>query len=176
MDEKEIRECYQAALASYQKANDELGKALKAMHGIGEYPPPPKGLRFSLDDERPGMTRKMKIGFGEEGIKGYITSGTYSDGTLGEVFVTAEKQGSFVSGLMDSFAKVFSIALQSGVPLDRLTKKFMFTRFEPAGVTNNPAIPMATSPLDYLARWLELHYVQIDQEAEDGESVSNTVN
>ena len=176
MDEKEIREHYQAALATYQEANDGLGEALKAMHGIGEYPPPPKGLRFSLDDERPGMTRKMKIGFGEEGIKGYITSGTYSDGTLGEIFISAEKQGSFVSGLMDSFAKVFSIALQSGVPLDRLIQKFMFTRFEPAGVTNNPAIPIASSPLDYLARWLKLNYAPINLEEEDGESVPNTVN
>lgn len=171
-----IRERYEAALAKNAAAQKELEAALNEMHKIGEYPPPPKSLRFPLDDQRKGLTRKMKIGVGEQGIEGFITSGVYSDGSLGEVFILAEKRGSFVSGLMNSFAAVFSIALQSGVPLERFITKFKHTRFEPAGVTNTPTIPLASSPLDYLVRWLEQHYVESAKEAPDVEFDTAAVN
>ena len=178
-EEKIIRARYHDALNKSMEAQEELEVALRAMHEIGEYPPPPKGLRFPLDDsQRAGTTHTMRIGFGEEGIKGYVTTGVYSDGTLGEVFVQAEKQGSFISGLMDSFATVFSIALQSGVPLDRLISKIRYTRFEPAGFTQNPKIHSAFSVLDYLAQWLGQKYNKpIKQEENYGEARSiDTVN
>lgn len=177
--EKITRARYHDALTKSMEAQDELEHALNAMHKIGAYPPPPKVLRFPLDDaERSGITHTMRIGVGEEGIKGYMTSGVYSDGTLGEVFISAEKQGSFISGLMDSFATVFSIALQSGVPLDRLIGKLRHTRFEPAGFTSSDTIRSAKSALDYLAQWLEQKYNQaIKQEEKDGEAAtSDTVN
>lgn len=172
--EKIIRARYHDALSKSMEAQEELEMRLNDMHKIGEYPPPPKGLRFPLDDDqRAGVTHTMKIGFGEDGIKGYITTGVYSDGTLGEVFIKAEKQGSFISGLMDSFATVFSIALQSGVPLDRLISKLRFTRFEPAGFTKNPEIRNASSVLDYLAQRLAQKYNKpIKQEENDGESIA----
>ena len=178
-EEKIIRARYHDALSKSMEAQEELETALRAMHEIGEYPPPPKGLRFPPDDaQREGTTHTMRIGLGKEGIKGYVTTGVYSDGTLGEIFIKAEKEGSFVSGLMDSFATVFSIGLQSGVPLDRLISKLRFTRFEPAGFTKNPEIHSASSVLDYLAQWLVKKYSKpIKQEENDGESIAiDTIN
>ena len=158
-DENTIRARYREALKKYGEAQSDLATALKGMHGIGEYPPPPPRLRFPLDKERLGKTRKMQIGFGPDKMKGYFTAGTYSDGTLGEIFITAEKQGSFVSGLMDGFATVFSIALQSGVSLEKLLSKCRHTRFEPAGITPSQDIPTASSVLDYLAQWISQKFV-----------------
>lgn len=178
-EEMDIKVRYEAALAKSAEAQRELEVALRDMHRIGEYPAPPKVLRFPLDDaERNGMTHKMEIGIGAEGIKGYMTSGVYSGGSLGEIFISAEKQGSFASGLLDSFATVFSIALQSGVPLDRLIGKLRHTRFEPAGFTKSDKIRSAKSALDYLAQWLELKYNQsIKQEDSSGEPNANdTIN
>jgi ribonucleoside-diphosphate reductase alpha chain len=166
---KEVQDRYTEALTKSLEAHKNLEEALRNMHRIGEYPAPPERLRFSLDNEREGATHKFELGSGADKIEGYITSGTYSDGTLGEIFIVAEKQGSFVSGLMDSFATVFSIALQSGVSLDRLINKFRHTRFEPAGYTQNPDIRNASSILDYLVQWLDQRYNQ-PKEDDDGES------
>jgi ribonucleoside-diphosphate reductase alpha chain len=85
--------------------------------------------------------------------------GLYEDGTPGEIFVTMAKEGSAVSGLVDAVATLTSINLQYGVPLEVLCRKFIHTRFEPNGFTNNPNIPMAKSVLDYIFRWLELKFV-----------------
>ncbi len=156
---KKVKERYTRTLKAYTQAQADLEEALRAMHSIGEYPPPPRRLRFALDDERNGATHEMEIGAGEDRIEGYITSGIYSDGTLGEIFIRAEKQGSFVSGLMDGFAVVFSIALQSGIPLERFISKFRHTQFEPAGFTQHSHIRSAKSVLDYLMQWLELRYI-----------------
>ncbi|MCP4606361.1 MAG: vitamin B12-dependent ribonucleotide reductase, partial [Proteobacteria bacterium] len=78
------------------------------------------------------------------------------------IFVTMAKQGSTISGLMDSFATAISMALQYGVPLEVLVDKFSHTRFEPSGVTRNPEIPMAKSIMDYIFRWLELRFLDND--------------
>lgn len=163
-DENTIRVRYDAALKKYMAVQEELSEALRGMHGIGEYPSPPRRLRFPLDQERKGTTRKFQIGFGADKIEGYATSGTYSDGVLGEVFILAEKQGSLVSGLMDAFATMFSFSLQSGVQLPRLLDKLKYTKFEPAGVTTDKDIPMASSIMDYLGRWLEMKYLATEQE------------
>lgn len=166
---EEAQRRYAAALIKSTEAQKDLEEALRGMHRAGEYPSPPQRLRFSLEDERKGATHKFELGANEDKIKGYIISGTYSDGALGEIFIVAEKQGSFVSGLMDSFATVFSIALQSGVSLDRLVNKFKHTRFEPAGYTRDPDIRNATSVLDYLVQWLDKRYNQPEEEETDGE-------
>jgi ribonucleoside-diphosphate reductase alpha chain len=78
----------------------------------------------------------------------------YDDGNPGEIFVVMAKQGSVVSGLMDTVATSISLALQYGVPLRVLVDKFSHTRFEPSGFTNNPEIPIAKSIVDYIFRWL----------------------
>jgi len=116
-----------------------------------------RGLnRRRLSDERASVTHKFSIG----GHEGYVTVGLYDDGTPGEIFVRMAKEGSTVSGLMDSFATMTSIALQYGVPLRILIDKFSHSRFEPSGWTQNPEIPIAKSITDYLFRWLSLKFLK----------------
>ncbi len=98
-------------------------------------------VRRKLEDERNSVTHKFSIG----GHEGYITVGLYHDGTPGEIFITMAKEGSTISGLMDSFATAISYCLQYGVPLKFLVDKFAHVRFEPSGWTGNPQIPYAKS-------------------------------
>jgi ribonucleoside-diphosphate reductase alpha chain len=111
--------------------------------------------RRRLPDERRAITHKFSIG----GHEGYMTVGMYDDGLPGELFVVMAKEGSVVSGLMDSFATSISMALQYGVPLHVLSDKFSHTRFEPSGFTGNPEIPIAKSITDYIFRWLALKFL-----------------
>jgi ribonucleoside-diphosphate reductase alpha chain len=115
---------------------------------------PPMANRYKLPDERASFTHKFSIG----GHEGYITVGMYEDGSPGEIFVRMAKEGSVIAGLMDSFATSISLALQHGVPLHLLIEKFKGTRFEPSGFTGNQEIPIATSIMDYLFRWLALRF------------------
>ena len=91
--------------------------------------------------------------------------GLYKDGMPGELFITMAKEGSTVSGLMDSFACAVSIALQHGVPLRLLVNKFAHTRFEPSGWTQNPEIGYANSIMDYIFRWLDLRFLTGEQQS-----------
>jgi ribonucleoside-diphosphate reductase alpha chain len=115
---------------------------------------PPMATRYKLADERASFTHKFSIG----GHEGYITVGLYQDGSPGEIFVRMAKEGSVIAGLMDSFATSISLALQHGVPLTVLIEKFKGTRFEPSGFTGNQEIPIATSIMDYLFRWLNIRF------------------
>jgi ribonucleoside-diphosphate reductase alpha chain len=83
----------------------------------------------------------------------------HPEGGVGEIFITMAKAGSTLAGLVNCFAQVVSVALQYGVPLDVLCEKFIDTRFEPAGFTGNPEIPVAHSIIDYIFRWLRLRFV-----------------
>jgi ribonucleoside-diphosphate reductase alpha chain len=96
--------------------------------------------------------------------------GLYEDGTPGEIFITMAKEGSVVSGLVDSVATLTSISLQYGVPLEVLCNKFAHTRFEPSGFTNNPQIPIAKSIMDYIFRWLQTRFLKAEQAEEQEES------
>jgi ribonucleoside-diphosphate reductase alpha chain len=116
---------------------------------------PPAAVRYKLPPERSSFTHKFAVG----GHEGYITVGLYEDGQPGEIFVRMAKEGSVIAGLMDSFATAVSLALQHGVPLSILCDKFKGTRFEPSGFTGNPDIPIATSIMDYLFRWLTLRFL-----------------
>jgi ribonucleoside-diphosphate reductase alpha chain len=107
-------------------------------------------MRRKLPDERQSITHKFSIG----GHEGYITVGMYEDGSPGEIFITVAKEGSTISGLMDSMATAVSYSLQYGVPLKFLVDKFSHVRFEPSGWTGNPQIPYAKSIPDYIFRWL----------------------
>jgi ribonucleoside-diphosphate reductase alpha chain len=111
-------------------------------------------VRRKLPDERNAITHKFRVGEQE----GYMTVGLFDDGTPGEVFINVNKQGSTVSGLMDTVAMLTSYALQYGVPLSELSSKLKNTRFEPSGPTGNQNIPIATSIIDYVFRWLELKF------------------
>ena len=121
----------------------------------------PSAVRRKLPDERESITHKFSIG----GHEGYITVGKYEDGTPGEIFITMAKEGSTISGLMDSFATMTSLALQHGVPLQLLVDKFTHTRFEPSGFTRNPEIPMTKSIMDYLFKWLAIKF--LDRNAQE---------
>jgi ribonucleoside-diphosphate reductase alpha chain len=121
-------------------------------------------LRRKLPDERKSITHKFDIG----GHEGYITAGMYEDGQPGEIFIVMSKEGSTISGLMDSFATAVSLAFQYGVPLQVLVDKFSHTRFEPSGFTKNPDIPMAKSIMDYIFRWLATKFLDGDAQQEVG--------
>jgi ribonucleoside-diphosphate reductase alpha chain len=137
-------------------------------------------LRRRLPDERSAITHKFDIA----GHEGYIIAGMYEDGQPGEIFITMSKEGSTISGLMDSFATAISIALQYGVPLRGLVDKFSHMRFEPSGFTKNPDIPMAKSIMDYIFRWLASKFLDgnaqqevgiVKQEAEEEAPVKKVV-
>src|SRR6184192_1144634 len=121
---------------------------------------PPRAVRHKLEEERMSITHKFNVG----GHEGYITVGLYPDGEPGEIFITMAKEGSTVSGLMDSFALAISLSLQHGVPLKMLCEKFAHTRFEPSGWTNNPDIGFAKYIMDYIFRWLQLRFLTGQQQ------------
>jgi len=121
---------------------------------------PPRAVRHKLQEERASITHKFKVGDHE----GYITVGLYPNGKPGELFITMAKEGSTVSGLMDSFALAVSIALQHGVPLELFCEKFAHTRFEPSGWSGNPDIGYAKSIMDYIFRWLQLRFLTGQQQ------------
>jgi ribonucleoside-diphosphate reductase alpha chain len=137
-----------------QPLSSGTSKGAKAANGA---PPPQtvekivyRPIRRKLPDERRSITHKFTIG----GHEGYITAGMYDDGMPGEIFIAMAKEGSTISGLMDSFATAISFNLQYGVPLKFLVDKFSHVRFEPSGFTGNPTIPYAKSIMDYIFRWL----------------------
>jgi ribonucleoside-diphosphate reductase alpha chain len=120
-------------------------------------------LRRKLPDERQALTHKFSIA----GHEGYLTIGLYEEGKPGEIFLRMAKEGSTISGLMDTIATMTSVSLQYGVPLKALVDKFSHTRFEPSGITNNREIPIAKSLVDYIFRYLGNRYLEV----EDGDAV-----
>jgi len=121
--------------------------------------------RHRMPRERQSITHKFSIG----GHEGYITAGMYPDGSVGEIFLTdIGKEGSTLRGMMNSFATAISIALQYGVPLETLVRKFSYMRFEPEGITGNPEIPFAKSMPDYIMRWLASRFLDTDAQEDLG--------
>lgn len=110
--------------------------------------------RRSLPATRESLTHKFSI----DNHEAYLTVGLYEDGQPGEIFVKVSKEGSALSGMCQAFSRAFSIALQMGLPLEEATKRFKGMRFEPMGMTSNPDIPEAQSIVDYIAKFLELHF------------------
>ncbi|MAE64836.1 MAG: hypothetical protein CMJ18_11260 [Phycisphaeraceae bacterium] len=110
--------------------------------------------RHALPVTRQSVTHKFQI----MGHEGYLTIGLFDDGRPGEIFVKMSKEGSTLSGMVQAFTRAFSLALQYGLPLDEAVKRFKGMRFEPMGLTSNPDIPEALSIIDYVARFLEIHF------------------
>jgi len=128
-------------------------------------------VRRRLPAECPSLRHKFEIARHE----GYIHVGFYEDGTPGEIFIKMAKEGSTISGLMDTIATLTSMALQYGVPLQVLVDKFSHVRFEPSGFTKNPEIPLAKSLTDYIFRFLGIRFMSEQrQDGETGESLSPT--
>jgi len=120
--------------------------------------------RHHLPAERHSFTHKFSVA----GNEGYVTVGMFEDGQPGELFVVMSKDGSTLAGLMNAFSTSISIALQYGVPIRALIEKFSHVRFEPAGFTPNPNIPMAKSIVDYLFRWLALKFLTPEEQKRIG--------
>ena len=139
-----------------QKRVLELEQELTALRGRLDQP-----VRHRMPDTRISLTHKFEIA----GHEGYITVGLYEDGQPGELFITMSKEGSTIGGLMDTVGTLTSIALQYGVPLESLVKKFAYQRFEPSGFTKNPDIRHATSITDYVFRWLACQFIKGYKEA-----------
>jgi ribonucleoside-diphosphate reductase alpha chain len=114
-------------------------------------PTPAAPRRRRLPSERPAITHRFQV----DEQEGYLTVGLYDDGRPGEIFLRLAKQGSTLGGLLESLCQVVSLALQYGVPLSAITQKWRGSRYEPSGRTDNPRVPMATSIVDYLARYLD---------------------
>jgi ribonucleoside-diphosphate reductase alpha chain len=112
-------------------------------------------LRRRLADTRAAINHKFEIA----GHEGYMTVGLFEDGRPGELFVTMAKEGSTIGGLMDTIGALTSMALQYGVPLEQLVKKFAHQRFEPSGFTRNPDIRNAASIIDYVFRWMATQFI-----------------
>src|SRR6202044_713314 len=154
-----------AAAAAVEAANSKISALEVQLRQIAEAAlknsdsadaqAPPRAVRHRLPAERASVTHK----FGLAGHEGYITVGLYPNGQPGEIFIRMAKEGSTVSGLMDSFATAVSLALQHGVPLRVLCEKFAHTRFEPSGWTGNEQIGYAKSIMDYIFRWLQLRFL-----------------
>ncbi|MDP9049988.1 MAG: vitamin B12-dependent ribonucleotide reductase [Acidobacteriota bacterium] len=138
----------EAHIRSLTEASTQNADALDAQA-------PPRAVRHRLPAERASVTHKFGLG----GHEGYITVGLYPNGSPGEIFIRMAKEGSTVSGLMDSFATAISISLQHGVPLRVLCEKFAHTRFEPSGWTGNPEIGYAKSIMDYIFRWIQIRFL-----------------
>ncbi|MCW2633133.1 MAG: ribonucleoside-diphosphate reductase [Pseudonocardia sp.] len=121
-------------------------------------------VRKRLPKKRPSQTVSFTVG----GAEGYMTAGSYPDDGLGEIFVKMSKQGSTLAGVMDAFSIAISIALQYGVPLETYVSKFVNMRFEPAGMTDDPDVRIATSVVDYLFRRAALDFLPYEKRAQLG--------
>src|SRR5213595_1795353 len=140
----------------FEKRILELEEELGMLRGKLDKP-----IRHRMPDTRMSLTHRFEIA----GHQGYITVGLYEDGQPGELFITMSKEGSTIGGLMDTVGTLTSIALQYGVPLESLVKKFAYQRFEPSGFTKNPDIRHATSITDYVFRWLACQFIKGYKEA-----------
>ena len=142
--------------------------ALSRVKGKAEAQPlvvaEPTPVRRRLPMERTAICHKFDIA----GHEGYIHVGFYEDGTPGEIFIKMAKEGSTISGLMDTIATLTSLSLQYGVPLEALVSKFSHVRFEPSGFTKNPDIPYAKSLTDYIFRFLGTRFLSTEQKQEAG--------
>jgi ribonucleoside-diphosphate reductase alpha chain len=114
----------------------------------------PTESRRLLPATREAVTHKFAV----SGHEGYLTIGLYDDGSPGEVFIKMAKEGSTMKGMCQAFCRAFSLALQYGLSIEDAVGRFKGMRFEPMGSTSNPEIPEASSIIDYVARYLELHY------------------
>jgi ribonucleoside-diphosphate reductase alpha chain len=151
------------ALAIYRDGSKRT-QPLSTGRALPEATEAARPTRRRLPDTREAVTHHFSIADHD----GYITVGKYEDGSPGEVFMKMAKQGSTVSGLMDSLAICMSLALQHGVPLQVMADKLSHMRFDPSGFTGNPDIPMAKSIVDYVVRWLGGQFLSEDEKRQVG--------
>ncbi|QNK83394.1 vitamin B12-dependent ribonucleotide reductase [Nakamurella sp. PAMC28650] len=151
-------------LSASSKNKDSADNAAKAAESASAAPASHVPVRRRLPKKRPSQTVSFTVG----GAEGYLTTGSYPDDGLGEVFIKLGKQGSTLAGVMDAFSIAVSVGLQYGIPLESYVAKFTNLRFEPAGMTDDPDVRIATSVMDYLFRRIALDYLPVDARAELG--------
>ena len=144
---------------SREEGNDRLQAVEAELAKLREEAGQP--LRRRLPETRSAITHKFDIA----GHEGYLTVGLFENSQPGELFITMAKEGSTIGGLMDSIGTLTSMALQYGVPLEALVKKFAHQRFEPSGFTKNPEIRNAASIIDYVFRWMAVQFIAGYREA-----------
>ncbi len=157
--------CKRTQPLSTSKSDPGLAKVGLTDGAAPELKGPPAAVRRKLADERRSITHKFSVA----GHEGYIHVGLYENGEPGEIFIRMAKEGSTISGLMDSFGTAISLAFQHGVPLKLLVDKFTRTKFDPSGFTGNPEIPRASSIMDYIFRWLGSKFVKEDRAEAESE-------
>jgi ribonucleoside-diphosphate reductase alpha chain len=144
-----------------EKSADASANVVEAVAAVPVVTGP---VRRRLPKKRPSQTVSFTVG----GAEGYLTTGSYPDDGLGEVFIKLGKQGSTLAGVMDAFSIAVSVGLQYGIPLESYVAKFTNLRFEPAGMTDDPDVRIATSVMDYLFRRIALDYLPVEARAELG--------
>jgi ribonucleoside-diphosphate reductase alpha chain len=122
----------------------------------------------AVRERLPRRRKSSTFSFRVSDCEGYVTVGEYEDGRPGEVFMKVSKQGSTLAGIMDAFSISVSLGLQHGVPLSTYVRKYANMRFEPAGITDDPDLRIATSLVDYIFRRLAVDYLPLDERAELG--------
>src|SRR5208283_354069 len=122
----------------------------------------------AVRERLPRRRRSNTFAFRVADCEGYVTVGEYEDGRPGEVFMKVSKQGSTLSGVMDAFSIAVSLGLQHGVPMATFVRKYTNLRFEPAGITDDPELRLASSLVDYIFRRLALDYLSFDERLELG--------
>jgi ribonucleoside-diphosphate reductase alpha chain len=152
-------------LSDARKKPAEAGAAQGAQAPAAETQPHEhRPVRKRLPRQRPATVTRFSVA----GAEGYMTASSYPDDGVGEVFLKLGKQGSTLAGVMDAFSMAISVGLQYGIPLDSYVAKFTNMRFEPAGLTDDPDIRIASSVMDYIFRRLALDHLSYDQRAELG--------
>jgi len=147
-----------------QPLSDARKKTDKAPAPTSEPAREVRPVRRRLPRQRPASVTRFSV----SGAEGYMTVSKYPDDGVGEVFLKLGKQGSTLAGVMDAFSMAISISLQYGVPLEKWVEKFTNMRFEPAGVTDDPDIRIASSVMDYVFRRLALDHLPYDTRSELG--------
>jgi ribonucleoside-diphosphate reductase alpha chain len=161
------------ALAIYRD-NCKVGQPLSATKRKPAEAEPAAAQPAAPHDVRPVRRRLPKqrtatvTRFSVAGAEGYMTASSYPGDGIGEVFLKLGKQGSTLAGVMDAFSIAISVGLQYGIPLESYVAKFTNMRFDPAGITDDPDIRMASSVMDYIFRRLALDHLSYDQRAELG--------
>jgi ribonucleoside-diphosphate reductase alpha chain len=157
------------ALAIYRD-NCKVGQPLSVAKKKTEEAPAPaspheiRPVRRRLPKRRSAMVTRFSVA----GAEGYMTASSYPDDGIGEVFLKLGKQGSTLAGVMDAFSIAISVGLQYGIPLDSYVRKFTNMRFEPAGITDDPDIRMASSVMDYIFRRLALDHLSYEERSDLG--------
>jgi ribonucleoside-diphosphate reductase alpha chain len=156
-------------LSVAKKTEEQAQAATQAQAPLQASPPPPephehRPVRKRLPKKRSATVTKFDVA----GAEGYLTASTYPDDGVGEVFLKLGKQGSTLAGVMDAFSIAISVGLQYGIPLESYVAKFTNTRFEPAGMTDDPDIRIAGSVMDYIFRRLALDHLPYERRAELG--------